>query len=143
MSMAIKTLTWLGALPFVGLTLLLYVSIESIPGIGPTQFALTSYALMIVVFMAGTHWGQSLRTDPMRRQMLFVASNVLALGMWFAYVLAPDRIVLLIGAATLVVLFLIECLFATALDIDPEYLSLRAQVTGVASLSLMAALFVA
>lgn len=134
-----RTLPFLGLAPFVGATGLLYAGMDTLPGLGPVDTLLSSYALLIVAFMAGTHWGLAVGRSRDVDVPLYLPSNVVALTAWFAHLLAPLPVELVVDAAALVVLVVIEHGFARPLGIDDEYLRLRTQVSALAATTVLAA----
>ena len=78
-----------GAIPFIGLTLLLFALGERHPLRELVQDALATYGALILSFLGGIRWGRALRaTDLDRALPVFALSVVPSLIGWFA-LLAP------------------------------------------------------
>ena len=130
------TLAGLGTLPFIGAALILATQQPS-----DAMFVLgariaTSYALLIVSFMAGVHWGQDLAGIPSATPLMLV-SNLLALAVWFAYLFMSPPQMLLWSAALFAVLLWVDFGLARTGAIGQAYLRLRAMISGVVVVALL------
>ena len=80
-------LTLAGAVPFVGLSVLLAIAPEGID-LGLIQYGFVTYGAVILVFLSGIHWGLGVAfgrhelSKPCR--ILFLWSNIIALSGWLA-----------------------------------------------------------
>ncbi len=125
-SLPLQYLPYAGLLPFIGCAGLLLFGIRDVAPFGSVTFILLAYALTIVCFMAGVHWGQILAGAQVRLNLL-VSSNVVALVAWGSYIaLSPDA-VFLIFTALFALLYMID----TQLGLDPTYMKTRRNVTCV------------
>jgi Protein of unknown function (DUF3429) len=129
-------LPYAGVVPFAVGTLLVLMRVHSLPFIGSTQYAVLSYGLLIISFMAGVHWGQYL-SGVRGKVNLLVSSNVVALLAWFGFLLLPTFWFLVL----LVVLFAVLYFIDTQLHASSEYLNTRRNVTAVVCLSLLVMAF--
>jgi hypothetical protein len=86
-----RPLAFAGAFPFVFAALLIFSGQKTLPVIGNVQNLATSYALLILAFMAGAHWGQYL-SGAKTSLNLFLLSNALTLAGWFAYLLLSPQL---------------------------------------------------
>ncbi|MEO1037697.1 MAG: DUF3429 domain-containing protein [Pseudomonadota bacterium] len=139
MSAIVPTLTFLGLVPFVAAAALVVIGVESLPYLGPIEPLLASYTLLIVSFMAGTHWGLSVARGGRQPAPLFLASILVALTAWFAFLFAPLQAALVIDAAALIVLLVSEHRYAGYFKISDDYLRLRTQVSAIAVATVLAA----
>ena len=122
----IKLLTYLGASPFF-LAIFISLSNQTFLGVDGRQWFLT-YGLVILSFMAGTLWGQVVNAST-RVKRIALATNVITLAAWFAFLLAGTSSVLLIIALGFIALYLLE-FFAISHTQRPDYyLDLRLRVT--------------
>jgi Protein of unknown function (DUF3429) len=136
----LRTLPYAGALPFV-----LGAAAQFSPTV-PTiiymimfidvQHLVLSYGLLIVSFMAGVHWGQSVSRVQSRFNLL-LSSNAVALIAWGCYLTLPPFYVCLVFAALFALLYVID----TQLSLDPSYLQTRRNVTCIVCISLVAVAF--
>jgi Protein of unknown function (DUF3429) len=139
-SSLLRTLPYAGALPFVlgaaaqfssTLPTLIYMVMFI-----DVQHLVLSYGLLIVSFMAGVHWGQSV-SGVQSRFNLLVSSNAVALIAWVCYLTLPPFYVCLVFAALFALLYVID----TRLSLDPSYLQTRRNVTCIVGISLVAVAF--
>lgn len=84
-------LAWFGALPFMAGVVLTLAGITTIPGLPSltVDMVIAVYGLVIATFMAGAHWGQYLAFDDHGATRLAVISNLQAVALWLAFLLAP------------------------------------------------------
>lgn len=122
-------LAWLGSLPFVacaGLALGDGVAI----GVSFDPRAVGNlYALLIVAFMAGAHWGQGLAAGA--GAGLWLPSNALALAAFFAALLLVPALQSLVYAALFGVLLVIDYRAWRAGRIDRDYWNTRCRVSAL------------
>ena len=137
---AFINLMYLGALPFIAGALLSLLSIDTLPWLGSVVHIVSVYALVISVFMAGILWGVTLQvnTDNFLGQVNFLISNVLALTIWFVYLIYPDSHSFLL---TTVVAFLWLLMLDTKLIkrqlISSSYYRARKRVSAIVITSLL------
>ena len=79
-------LTYSGAIPFVLAALCMYWAFERLPFIGDVQKIIHLYGLVIVVFIAGSHWGLSVNLLDKQRVFLLSISNFLTLAIFVSYI---------------------------------------------------------
>ena len=128
----IKLLTYLGASPFF-LAIFISLSNQTFLGVDGSKCFLT-YGLIILSFMAGTLWGQVVNAST-RVKRIALATNVITLAAWFAFLLAGTSSVLLIIALGFIALYLLE-FFAISHTQRPDYyLDLRLRVTALVVLA--------
>lgn len=139
-SSLLRTLPYAGTLPFVlgaaaqfstSWPTIIYMVIFI-----DVQHLVLSYGLLIVSFMAGVHWGQSV-SGVQSRFNLLVSSNAVALIAWGCYLTLPPFYVCLVFAALFALLYVID----TQLSLDPSYLQTRRNVTLIVCISLLAVAF--
>lgn len=133
----ISVLTYLGALPFVLGALLLLLGIKIIPFLGATTFVITAYGLVIASFMAGSHWGQQIATTDEQSRSIFLISNVMALALWFEYLVGSLTAYVGLLIAVFILSLWLDYLSYQKKKIDSTYMRLRWRVTSVVVLSLV------
>ncbi|WP_299732934.1 DUF3429 domain-containing protein [uncultured Endozoicomonas sp.] len=127
-----RYLAWLGVLPFI-LSILLVLSGLSLGEYSGSQI-FTFYSVVISSFMAGTLWGQALRSQAgQHRNINLVISNFVALTAFFALVFLAVGPLLLIMACCFSIIAATERFIPlVCYDAIPEYyLQLRYRVTTV------------
>ena len=133
-------LMYLGALPFVAGALLSLFSIDIQSWLGTVKHAVSLYALVIVVFMAGVLWGVMLsaKDNAAFSQANFLISNVITLAPWFVYLMMPDSSTFLVvtAFAFLWLLVIDKKLFQQRL-ITQSYYRARKWVSAIVVLSLL------
>ena len=79
-------LPYAGAIPFILAALCMYWDFERLPFIGDVQKIIDLYGLIIVVFIAGSHWGLSINLLDTQRIFLLSISNFLTLAIFTSYI---------------------------------------------------------
>ena len=134
-----RLLAFLGLVPFIASAGLLFTGVRTVPWLGPVDHVLSTYALLIVAFMAGTHWGLAIARHDEARVPLYLPSNIVALSAWLAHLTAPLAVQLVVDGAALLLLIVIEHSVRHRLAINDDYLKLRTQVSTVAVTVVIAA----
>ena len=91
------------------------------------------YSLLIISFISGSHWGQSLNTD--NKVNVLILSNVIVLGIWFAYIFQFYFKSIFLIAFT--ILLWIDYAYLLTEKINRWYLELRRNISLIVLLSLM------
>lgn len=131
-----KLLTYAGTLPFIACALMSYANIAELPMIGSFASAAAAYSLVIVSFMAGTHWGSYLVTQFESPVNLFLSSNVIAVIVWLVFLFGSTPVLLLVSIAAFIALLLIDYRLNEAKIITHDYLHVRRNATAVVVISL-------
>lgn len=136
-----RTLTYAGTLPFIACALMSLAGLSLVPGLGSPMDVAAAYGLAIVSFMAGTHWGMVLVGAHKAPINLFIASNVVTVTAWLAFLVAPMALTLatLIGAFAF--LLFIDYRLKEKQILTALYLRTRLHATIIAIVSLAATLF--
>ena len=100
-------LAYAGAIPFLACALLPFTGIVDLPWVGSLHYVSASYALVIVSFMAGIV-GSFLIALLGPPGVLLLTSNAVTLAAWFAFLLAPLPLTLVVAAAAFAVLLLVD-----------------------------------
>ncbi len=90
------------------------------------------YSLLIISFISGSHWGQSLKTD--NKVNVLILSNVIVLGIWFAYIFQFYFKSIFLIAFT--ILLWIDYAYLLTEKINRWYLELRRNISLIVLLSL-------
>ena len=128
-----------GLIPFVGGALALLFGMPTIFSLS-VQAIVLSYALLIVSFMAGVHWGQYL-SGVRTRVDLLVSSNVVAISAWCGFLLLPQLYFCLLSIVLFIILNSIDGHLHQQGIIDTRYWQLRQFVTSAVCVSLLVAGF--
>ena len=137
---AFINLMYLGALPFIAGALLSLLSIDTLPWLGSVVHIVSVYALVISVFMAGILWGVMLQvnTDNFLGQVNFLISNVLALTIWFVYLIYPDsHSFLLTTVVAFLWLLMLDAKLVKRKLISSSYYRARKRVSAIVITSLL------
>lgn len=134
MPVTLKALGYAGLIPFIGLTLLSIVMVES----RMYEDALALYGFGIFTFLCGAWWPatdmQHAKPGPM------ILSNGLFLVGFFSYLFVPGHW-LALGALLLTLLWCIERYSGLIPQAPKAYTNMRATLTVVASLSMLTTFF--
>ncbi len=128
----IKLLTYFGATPFF-LAIYLHLTEQPLLGVEAVQWFLT-YGLVILSFMAGTLWGQVVNASAQVKRIA-LATNIITLAAWFAFLLAGPVLVLLMLALGFIALYLLEWRVMDRVPRPEYYLALRLRVTALVVLA--------
>lgn len=134
-----KLITALGILPFILITLALWLKVGDRAMCGA---ALVSYAVMILSFVGGIHWGLALTSTQTgtARTMMFVESSVFVFAGW---VVALSPIILPYKLIGLMILYgniwVADKLYARKLTLPEWFLPIRTTSTLIVMLCLVLA----
>ncbi len=134
-----RTLAYLGALPFMACAGLQALDVAPLKILGPHVDVALTYGLVIMSFMAGTHWGLYLNASKPAPVNLFITSNAITIVMWALY-LAAGTVITLVGFIFgFLALLWIDYRLAQAGIITAAYYKVRVGVSAlvVASLGLL------
>ena len=129
-------LAYAGALPFIGCAILPWLGIATLPVIGDCKYISATYGVAIASFMAGIHWGTYLYRSGSLPVNLLLTSNVITLGVWFAFLLTPINVSLAANLVAFAALLAIDYKLAGAGLISDAYMALRRNVTVIVLVSL-------
>lgn len=124
-------LTYAGALPFGLCVVCFALHIDSVPLFGDVTHILSVYALVIVSFMAGSHWGQHLHLQSQWKRHLPIFSNAVALAMWLAFLVMSFKTLLIAFIIAFLALLLIDQKLFKHDIITEEYFRTRCVVTAI------------
>lgn len=127
-----KTLTFMGALPFVGAVI---AQLQGMAHYHSGYFALT-YGAVIISFLGGIHWGLFLSNAQHTRLNLLVTSNLLALIAWATLFFVVPVTQYLVQIAAFIALWWIDRKLVAEGIIERWFYRLRSQVTAVVLLCL-------
>ena len=91
------------------------------------------YSLLIISFISGSHWGQSLNND--NKVNVLILSNLIILGIWFAYIFQFYFKSIFLVAFT--ILLWIDYAYLLIEKMNRWYLELRRNISLIVLLSLM------
>ena len=131
-------LTYAGALPFIACALLPLIGVSSIKLIGSVDYIAAVYALAIVSFMAGVHWGMALY--PQRTEWpvnLFLSSNAVTIMAWLAFLTTTPKITLIICILAFLYLLWVDYRLYSLNLLTAHYLQTRRNVTALVVISLL------
>ena len=133
-------LTLAGTLPFVIPAILLIIGKTSLPILGNLNALMSIYGIVISCFMAGSYWGLHLNREDGWAAYLPVFSNVIALLVFFAFVLMPSMAFAYVLIAAFLLMLLLDAELKIRGIISKNYLIWRviATVLVVASLVVLA-----
>ena len=122
-------LTYAGGLPFAACALLPFAGVDAIPNIGSVDMIARVYGLAIASFVAGSHWGIYLFNQDRSPMNLFLASNVVVLAAFFAFLFTIAAIVLFVLVLALLYLLFVDFSLFRAGVTTRGYFDLRLRIT--------------
>ena len=133
-------LAYLGVIPFLLASLMISFGYSNFISLTNLAYFLSSYSLVIVVFMAGIHWGQYISNEKARELSLLLTSNIITLIAWFAFLLASTIFALITYCLLFSILLAIDSKLAARRIISIHYFRTRLVVTCVVIFSLFLAI---
>ncbi len=130
-------LTMAGVTPFVGCALLPWFGVDRIEPIGTPHEVAAGYGLAIVSFLAGIHWATQLYDQQKTPFNLLLASNVVFVATWLAFVLGSLQLAVIVQAVALVSLLGLDRWLLGSGVITRHYFRVRSAATAIATLSLL------
>ena len=101
-------LMYAGAIPFVFCAICLSTHIHQWPLLGPVEKILGMYGLVILSFLAGSHWGQHFQMRCFWHRTLPILSNVIVVLLWLGTLLLSFKMLLAMFVTVFVILLLID-----------------------------------
>lgn len=126
-----------GTTPFIAGALLPLLGHDALPFLGSLDQLLASYGLAIVCFLAGAHWGTYLSGRCAESLNLFVISNVIFLGVWFAYIGTDVKTAIGVQIFAFVALLLTDRRLRIDDAISAAYFRVRSTATLIAIVSML------
>ena len=133
-------LAYLGTIPFIVGAILISLGHPSFFVINDPVSFVSSYGLIIVVFMSGIHWGQYISVEVSHLINLLISSNIITLLTWFAYLFASVQVALISYCLSFFVLLLIDAKLKSVAVITANYFRTRLIVTTIVIISLVISL---
>jgi hypothetical protein len=128
-------LTFLGSLPFIMLAMLSVFPLK-LTSMYDLDFIASIYSLVIICFIAGSHWGIFLKKSSARLN-LFLLSNAITLIIFFGFLILTTLYFILLSVIIFIFLFLIDFYIFKKNMTSIEYLKIRFFVTTLVILSLL------
>jgi len=132
-----RTLTYLGAIPFIGLSFYIYSGMTVVMSQATAFKLFVTYAAVILTFLAGIHWGVALNPKHKASQTLFVSSNVMALTAWLSLNLSKTSQTLLLLLIGFVVQLIIDTVLYRKHWLREWFFKLRAIASAIVIGSLL------
>lgn len=133
-----RVLAWAGTVPFILCAALSAAGNVPVPRLGDPDALAASYGVLIAAFLAGSHWGLAFGAGAKSRSTLLLATNAVTLVVWFAFLLLPHPVSLVVLAAAFAALLAADRRFRAEGIVTPGYAATRRNVT----LTVVAALLV-
>ena len=134
-------LTYAGSIPFVACGVLLFMDQDTLPILGPSYLGhiesiISFYGLVIVSFMAGTHWGIHINDSSKISKILPITSNLVALISWISHLVVSFKVFIFVISVFFAMILFIDKLLRDEEIISNEYFKLRFSVTIIVLFSL-------
>jgi len=130
-------LTYAGTLPFISCAILPYANLPNLPFLGSFDRIAAVYALVIVSFMAGTHWGNYLVMEDESPINLFLSSNVVAIVAWLVFLSTGIEATLWVSVIAFLFLLWVDHKLFKANLITRYYFIIRCNATVIVVVSLL------
>lgn len=130
-------LAYLGAIPFVIGAFLIFLGYERVLFINDVVRVVNSYGLIIVVFMAGIHWGNYLSDNRCNSINLLLLSNIITLFSWFSFLFMPAKLSVIVYCLAFSCLLYLDSKLLSLNVISVTYFKLRLVITSIVIASLL------
>jgi hypothetical protein len=131
-------LTYAGAIPFILCTVCFSANIKSVYLLGSVEKILSTYGLVILSFLSGSHWGQHLQIN--RRMWVYalpILSNIIVVFLCFSFLVLSFKTQITMFVVAFIVLLIIDHrLFQMSL-ISDHYFQTRCFVSVIVIISLI------
>ena len=125
-----------GVTPFVACAGFALAGVDSIEPVGPLAPLAATYGLAIISFLTGIHWATQIYDRHQTGFNLLVASNIVFVAVWLAFVLGSTTIALLSQLTALLLLLGIDRWLMSSGVITTHYYRTRSAATTLAVLSI-------
>jgi hypothetical protein len=136
-NLVINTLVFAGSVPFIGLLLLQWVQL--LPDLDSRQL-FNSYALVILSFLCGSHWGAGIVGSSRLAPVFFVITNVLVLLLWMTHQWLSTAVFQVVVLVELGLLLAMDHWLRRAGLLSQWYMDTRMRITVVVAACVMTAL---
>ncbi len=136
-NLVINTLVFAGALPFLALLLQQWVPL--LPGIDAMRL-FNGYALVILSFLCGSHWGAGINGSSRLAPVFFVITNVLVLLLWLTHEWLSAAVFQLVVLLELGLLLAMDHWLQRAGLLPQWYVVTRIRITIIVAFCVLAAL---
>ena len=133
-----RLLTYLGILPFLICSITIFVGFDQ----EKTVFILRAYAVVIVSFISGIHWGIGIKDNQHSTAWLLATSNIISLLAWGSLFIHHVISALSLLTLLLVLLLVIDHKLYGMRQIKFWFIKLRRQATFFVVLCLVSSIFV-
>lgn len=134
-----RTLTFAGAIPFVGLSVALWLGVDTLGPLGMTINVLLVYGLAILSFLCGTQWAFELSRPGMAGLPLFLISNAIVVVAWLTTLAAAAAVAFPVQFLAFALVLMVDGRLRSRGVIDQTYWRLRQQVSAIVLLAILAA----
>ena len=124
-------LIYAGMIPYFISSFLFIMNLESLPVLGDLEKALSIYNLIIISFLSGSHWGQSLKLEKRWSFYLPFTSTGIALFIGFSCLMLSFRIFLCAFFISLTLLLWIDKKLLQEEIFSQDYFKVRLIATGL------------
>ena len=131
-------LTYAGSIPFVLCAVFFSTNTKNLHLLGSVEKILSAYGLMILSFLAGAHWGQYLHINRwIWSYALTILSNIIAVLLWFGFLVLSFKMLVSMFVAAFVVLLIIDHRLFQMDLISNHYFQTRFFVSAIVIVSLI------
>jgi len=132
-----SALTLAGVTPFLACALLPIAGIEAVEPLGRLDQLASDYSMAILCFLTGVHWATQLYARDRAPFNLFIASNIVFLAVWLAYVASSLTWALATQLVAFPLLLAVDFRLQQSGLISRHYLGIRFVATALACFSLL------
>ena len=131
-------LIYIGSIPFILCAVYFIADLHDMPLLVSIERILSAYGLVILSFLAGSHWGQHLYLNKVIwGRVLAVMSNIITLSLWFGFLLLNFKMLMALFASVFFILIVIDYYLYLINLISLHYFQIRFLVSVIVIISLI------
>ena len=137
MNKAFIYLSYAGLIPFVLLTILLFIDINPLSSLVSVQNVLSVYGILIASFVAGSHWGISLSLpEDLHLTFIVILTNIIAILLWLGFLFLSFRMLLLMLISIFIIELISDYIIYSKHATDKIYMKSRFYVSSILIITL-------
>jgi hypothetical protein len=119
----------------------LFLNLYEIPLVGSVEKILFFYGLVIISFLAGTHWGMHFTIKETWRDYLALLSNAIVITVWLFALLFSLKIMIITYIVFFLLLLIIDKKLLQSNVINASYFQIRCIATTIVVITLISGWF--
>ena len=137
MTLTSKLLIYLGTLPFIFISILIAIKYKGLLDYGITNIEaiISIYAIAIISFISGSHWGLNFKLKSLLSSLILISSNITVISIWLAYLFLIFEIFIFVASVAFIILLFIDKKLLDEAFYTRKYFQTRLIATSIVLLS--------